>query len=183
MGVSRNRLGLPETGPTNGALCALHVTPGHEGAVASRVCRVAAAGLNDCYFPRTEVERRRAGSWRTELDPTFPSYLLLDVRDAAALERGLALLSAPASLVRAGEAPFAIPTPDADLLRSLMGPDHVIRMSRGAIEDGSLRVWEGPLAGREHLVRHIDRHRRVARLDSLLGGGQLRGGLEVVSKT
>lgn len=151
--------------------------------MASRVRRVAAAGLNDCYVMRTEHERRRAGSWQTELVPTFPSYLFLDVRDADALARGLALLSAPARLLWIGDAPAVIPTEDAALLRALSGPDHVIRMSRGAIEGGALRVWEGPLAGLEQRVRKIDRHRRVAHLDSCLGEGRLRVGLEVVSKT
>lgn len=151
--------------------------------MASRVRRVAAAGLNDCYVLLTELARRRAGSWRTELVPTFPSYLFLDVRDADALARGLALLSAPARLLWLGDAPAAIPADDVALLRSLSGPEHVIRMSRGAIEEGSLRVWEGPLAGLERSVRRIDRHRRVAYLDSRLGEGHLRVGLEVVSKT
>lgn len=182
-GVSRNRLGLPETHPANGTLCALRVTPGHERAMARRVRRVAAAGLNDCYVLLTERERRRAGLWHKELVPTFPSYLILDVRNSDALERGLRLLTAPADLPRVGGAPAAIPAEDAALLRTLAGPDHVIRASRGVIEDGALRVWEGPLAGREQLVRRIDRHRRAAYLDSLLGEGRLRVGLEVVSKT
>lgn len=182
-GVSRNRLGLPEVHQSYGTLCVLRVTPGHEHAMSSRVRRVAAAGLNDCYALRTELERRRAGSWQRELVPTFPSYLFLDVRDSDVLVRCLTLLSAPAHLLWFGDAPSAIPADDAALLRALSGPDHVIRMSRGAIEGGSLRVWEGPLAGLERRVRRIDRHRRVAYLDSHLGEGHLRVGLEVVSKT
>ena len=182
-GVSRNRLGLPETSPQDSVLCALRVTPGHERAMASRVRRVAAAGLNDCYVMLTERECRRGGAWRRELVPTFPSYLILDVRDPEALERGLRLVTAPATLVRVGGAPAALSAEDAALLRALAGPDHVIRTSRGSIEGGRLRVWEGPLSGRERLVRSIDRHRRAAYLDSRLGEGRLRVGLEVVSKT
>lgn len=182
-GVSRNRLGLPETSPSEGTLCALRVTPGHERAMASRVRRVAAAGLNDCYVMLTEYERRRAGTWRRELVPTFPSYLFLDVRDSEALERGLRLVTEPAELPRVGGVASALPADDAALLRALAGRDHVIRVSRGSIEDGRLRVWEGPLAGRERLVRGIDRHRRAAYLDSRLGEGLLRVGLEVVSKS
>lgn len=106
--------------------------------MASRVRRVAAAGLNDCYVMLTEYERRRAGTWRRELVPTFPSYLFLDVRDREALERGLRLVTEPAELPRVGGVASALPADDAALLRALAGRDHVIRVSRGSIEDLSL---------------------------------------------
>ena len=83
----------------------------------------------------------------------------------------------------AGE-PIALDAPTVALLSELAGPNHLIAASEGAIVDGRLVVYSGPLAGREDLVTKIDRHKRVAYLDmSLLGRSSVRMALEVVAKS
>lgn len=161
----------------------MHVTPGHESAMMRRVSRLSGDALRDCFALRTELRCRRQGVWRTELVPTFPSYLFLDVADPELLEERLGLMSAYASMPRVGDRVAALPAADADLLRELGGADHVIRFSEGSIEGGALRVRRGALAGHEGLVRRVDRHKRCAWLRTGLGEGLMRVGLELTSKT
>ncbi len=87
-------------------------------------------------------------------------------------------------LVDAEGAPIALDASTVALLSELAGPDHLLAASEGAIVDGRLVVYSGPLAGREDLVMKIDRHKRVAYLDmSLLGRSSVRMALEVVAKS
>lgn len=166
-----------------GALCVVHVTPGHERAMARRVARLSGDALSDCFVLRTEYRVRRHGAWSQELLPTFPSYIFIEVADPELLERRLGLLSSHASIPRAGDAMARIPQEDAETLRALGGADHVIRFSQGSVKNGELRVWRGALVGHEDLVCRIDRHKRCAWLRTGLGEGLMRVGLELVAKT
>lgn len=150
--------------------------------MAAHVSRLIGSAAGACFVPRTAYERRRAGAWRTEYELTFPSYVFISVADEEALERGLSIMTARAHLPHIGERVATLDSREAELLSNLMDQSHVIRVSRGTLEDGCLIVQEGPLAGLEHLVTRIDRHRRVAYVSSGLSGGGLRVGLEVVSK-
>ena len=71
------------------------------------------------------------------------------------------------------------------VLRMLCGAGHHSQMSRGYIRDGKTVVTEGPLKGKENLIRRIDRHKRIARV-GMPSTGQLREmqvGLEIVAKS
>ena len=74
---------------------------------------------------------------------------------------------------------------EEELLRMLCGAGHHSQMSRGYIRDGQTVVTEGPLRGRENLIRKIDRHKRIARV-GMPSVGRLREmqvGLEIVAKS
>ena len=57
-------------------------------------------------------------------------------------------------------------------------------LSKGHIREGRTHVTLGPLLGKEALIRKIDRHRRLARLEVSAGEGHLQmyGGLEILTK-
>lgn len=182
-GSSQPRLApAPSRASATSPISVLHVTPGRERTMAAHVSRLIGPAAGACFVPRTAYERRRAGTWRTEYELTFPSYVFISVADEEALERGLSVMTGRAHLPRVGARPATLDPREAELLTALMDQSHVIRVSRGTLEDGRLTVEEGPLAGLEHLVTRIDRHRRVAYVSSDLSEGGLRVGLEVVSK-
>lgn len=182
-GSSQPRLApAPSRASATSPISVLHVTPGRERTMAAHVSRLIGPAAGACFVPRTAYERRRAGAWRTEYELTFPSYVFISVADEEALECGLSVMTARAHLPRVGARPATLDPREAELLTALMDESHVIRVSRGTLEDGRLAVEEGPLAGLEHLVTRIDRHRRVAYVSSDLSEGGLRVGLEVVSK-
>lgn len=164
------------------------MTPGHERAQARRAARVAGDSLIDGFVLYRQALRRFEGAWYLREEVMFPGYVFLVTADRTALAERLDLLAPSARLVGAGGAVATLSDEEVAFVRDFGGARHVVEMSRGAIVDGRLVASEGPLAGREHLVAKIDRHKRIAFLDirtgaALGGGGAVRVGLEVVSKS
>lgn len=58
-------------------------------------------------------------------------------------------------------------------------------LSKGHIREGQTYVTQGPLQGKEALIRKIDRHKRLVRLEVPAGEGTqiLYVGLEIISKS
>ena len=78
---------------------------------------------------------------------------------------------------------------EKQFLQGVCGISHNLGMSKGYIQNGQTCVTEGPLQGREKLIRKIDRHKRLARLiipgRNAFGDSNLEicAGLEIVSKS
>jgi len=86
------------------------------------------------------------------------------------------------------EGGYSLRLPEAErkFLADVGGDAHHIAMSKGFIKDGITFVTEGPLCGKERKIRKIDRHKRMARIDSLLECYQKQGlwmGLEITAKS
>lgn len=68
-------------------------------------------------------------------------------------------------------------------LEGLFEYGHHVNFSRGFIHNGKIHVTEGPLMGLESCIRHVDRHKRLAKLEiPKTGGKQILVGLEIYSK-
>lgn len=69
-------------------------------------------------------------------------------------------------------------------LKMLCSDDGLIDMSRGIIRNGTAVVTEGPLKGREQLIKRIDRHKRTAKINVPLEGKnvEVTVGLEIYRK-
>ena len=70
------------------------------------------------------------------------------------------------------------------LFTQLFGEEKHMSLSKGYIRQGQTYVTQGPLQGKEGLIRKIDRHKRLARLEVPAGEGylQMYGGLEILTK-
>lgn len=160
---------------------ALSVTPGHEAAMARRVARLSGSALIDCFTLTVELQRKRSGVWCTEIDLLFPGYLFLQVADVDALEQRLKLSSEYAQVLRMGRSAAALSPAEAAFVCGMGGERHCIAMSEGVVEDGRLRVYAGPLTGREGTIKNFNRHKRMAWLNTGFrgAGGVTRVGLEV----
>lgn len=165
------------------AMLALSVTPGHERAMQRRIARLAGDALADCFTLTVELQRRRQRVWCTEYEPLFPGYLFLQAADLARFEQLLALSSTYARLVRLGHNAATLTPQEAEFVCGIGGAGHLIGMSEGVVEQGRLRVYAGPLTGREHLVKNFNRHKRMAYLNTgFRAAGVTRVGLEVPMK-
>ena len=152
--------------------------------MAERVRRLARGALRDCFVLMRQTPRRYEGAWHLRDEVMFPGYVFLVANDPAVLSKQLELLSAPARLVRAGDAVSTLEPHEIAFIEEFGGPEHTVALSVGRIVNGELQVTQGPLKGRTDCVVKIDRHKRMAYLaGSAPGGGSLRVGLEVVSKT
>jgi transcriptional antiterminator NusG len=55
-------------------------------------------------------------------------------------------------------------------LDALLNKERCLKVSKGYIEDSELHITEGPLKGKENIIRKIDRHKRKALIE--IAGGR-----------
>lgn len=94
----------------------------------------------------------------------FPGYVFLESENPKQLIREIGESSYLRGIFAQGSSLFVLEPEEELFLRKLCGREHHFGMSRGYIRDGRTFVTEGPLRGREQLIRKIDRHKRMARL-------------------
>lgn len=115
----------------------------------------------------------------------FPDYVFLESEDGERLAEELEQYQSILTVLGGQGALTPVCGEEEQFLRRFCGKAHHFGMSRGYIRNGQTVVTEGPLQGRENLIRKIDRHKRIARV-GMSSGGRLREmqvGLEIVSKS
>ncbi len=152
-----------------------------------------ALALRDAFVLTYDRMRRYDGSWHTERQPLFPDYVFLESADAKQFVREMKQYQDVFQILGDDDGPIPVAPEEERFLRNLCGPDHHSKMSRGYILNGETHVTEGPLRGKESLIRRIDRHKRLARLEMpermlqiFLEKGRIREmnvGLEIVAKS
>ena len=141
--------------------------------------------LGDAFIFTYDRMRRYDGTWHLERRILFPHYLFLESGNEDRLVEELKQYSEVFPVFERDGKLVRVEPEEEGLLRTLCGADHHSRMSRGYIRDGQTVVTEGPLKGKENLIRRIDRHKRIARV-GMPSTGQLREmqvGLEIVAKS
>ncbi|NBH72676.1 hypothetical protein D3Z51_11720 [Clostridiaceae bacterium] len=111
---------------------------------------------------------RYGGSWHLERRTLLPGCIfLVGTADIKLKERAVPLIPC--------ESPY---------LKELCQEDNLIAMSKGIIKAGKTIVTNGPLKGRERLIKRIDRHKRTAEIEIFLSGQkeQVTVGLEIYEK-
>lgn len=157
--------------------CLLHCPQGQlEEMILTCKEKLSKEALADAFIPTFDRMKRYQGAWHVEQMPLFPKDIILEAGDPGLLSRELKEnhVTAYQFLDQEGEAVF----------RSLWDADHHLVMSVGCIENGHTYVTEGPLRGKEHYIRKIDRHKRLAKLEVSLGTSvkEIYAGLEIIRK-
>lgn len=112
----------------------------------------------------------------------FPDYVFLESEDGERLAEELEQYRSFLMVLGGEETLVPIGREEEEFLRGLCGKSHHSEISKGYIRNGHTHVTEGPLRGKERLIRKIDRHKRLARLEI---PGSLRNvnvGLEIYEK-
>ena len=80
---------------------------------------------------------------------------------------------------------FSLPEDEVVFLQSFGEEDQIVDLSVGCIEGDQIIVENGPLKGKEGLIRRIDRHKRIAEIEIEFLGEKRKAkvGLEIVRKT
>lgn len=154
--------------------------------MARRFSRIAGDALTDVFQLRAEYQRRRAGVWHREVEVLYPGYLFLQIEDMEAFENALKLTTEYSRLLTVGGDAAPLSAEEADFVRNVGGPDHVVAMSQATLAADVLHIFSGPLMGRERSVMGYNRRKRLAWLStgfSRTGAGQTKVGLDIVSKT
>ena len=141
--------------------------------------------LQECFIPQYEIMKKTKGEWKRRSEILLPGYLFLitDKVDQAADE----LRKVPAFTKLLGNDNAFIPL-NADeiaFIDSFTTKDHrVVEMSEGVIEGDEISITKGPLVHQTALVKKIDRHKRLAYVETTMFGRKLnlKVGLEIVRK-
>ncbi len=150
----------------------------------------ALAGISDdpqtkrAFIPRRAVQIKRNGEWVKVEKPLFPGYLFVDTDEVESLADEVRKIEGFNKILTVNKEFCPLYDRDADLIESLYGNGGLFDVSEGMIEGDRIIVTSGPLKGQEGLIKKIDRHKRLAYLESDMFGQTIRAavGLEIVEK-
>ena len=128
-------------------------------------------------MPTYDRMKRYQGEWHVEQGTAFPYIIFLESEDPDTLEQELHDKCPDSRMIR-------LSSEQKGLFAQLFGEEKHMSLSKGHIRQGQTHVTQGPLQGKEDLIRKIDRHKRLARLEVPAGEGllQMYGGLEILTK-
>lgn len=142
--------------------------------------------LIDAYIPRVEQYRKYRGEWRVVKEILFPGYLFV-VSDKID-ELYYALKGVPLFTKLLGaDKKFLWPLSEEEVtfLQSFCtDKHHTVDMSSGYIVGDKVTITSGPLMGKEAAIKKIDRHKRIAYLETRFFNQTLisKVGLEIIRK-
>lgn len=105
--------------------------------------------------------RRYEGKWHSERKLLFPAYVFLESKNGEILAEEVN----KCSCFRENEL-FTVDRDEEKFLRKLCGESGNINMSTGIICQGVPRIIRGPLKGMEKQIRKINRHKRLAKVET-----------------
>ena len=141
--------------------------------------------LKDAFILTYDRMRRYQGEWHVETKPMFPNYIFLESDDEKALADELKQYGSIVRIQKADNVLLHVQREEEQFLKYLCGRNHHMGMSKGVIRNGITRITDGPLKGLENHIRKIDRHKRLARVQTPKGHLQesILAGLEIVEKS
>lgn len=141
--------------------------------------------LEQCFVPYYEEKKKYQGTWHTEKRVLFPGYVFMISERLADLYKGLRKVIGMTKLLGTGEEIVPLTKEEVDFLKKMGAGEKAVEVSIGMIENGTVVIIDGPLAGMEGCIRKIDRHKRKAWLQVNMFGRttQMEAGLEIVRKT
>lgn len=136
------------------------------------------------FIPRRAVQIKRNGEWVKVEKPLFPGYLFVDTDEVESLADEVRKIEGFNKILTVNKEFCPLYDRDADLIEGLYGNGGLFDVSEGMIEGDRIIVTSGPLKGQEGLIKKIDRHKRLAYLESDMFGQTIRAavGLEIVEK-
>lgn len=129
-------------------------------------------------MPTYDRMKRYQGQWHVEQGIAFPDIIFLESQDPDALEQELHDKCPDSRMIR-------LSSEQKGLFAQLFGEEKHMSLSKEHIREGRTHVTQGPLQGKESLIRKIDRHKRLVRLEVPAGKGTqtFYVGLEIISKS
>lgn len=141
------------------------------------------------FIPLHEIIFKRKDFYKIETKLLFPGYLFIeselsDFEFVRKLTPILYYQSDVIRLLRYSQSEIAMRDSEVQMLLDLYNGDYCIGMSKGIIVGDQIIVTDGPLKGRESIVRKIDRHKREAKIEMMFMGEPrlITVGLEIIKK-
>lgn len=118
--------------------------------------------MERCFIPYYEEMKRYQGAWHKETGTLFPGYVFLVSDNLDQLYEELKKVIGLTKLLGSGDEVIPLADEEITFMRRFGGEDQVVPMSIGVIENDQVVIMEGPLKGREGMIRKIDRHKKKA---------------------
>ena len=134
------------------------------------------------FLPYCQRMKRYQGDWHIESRMLVPYGIFLLTEDPDRLQAALSDFFFNSSAEGNGQKAVPVDEPAVEFLRELCGDGEQIDLSRGYIRSGETFVTEGPLKGKESLIRRIDRHKRLAKVEIPASSQMAEVGLEIYAK-
>lgn len=153
--------------------------------IAAELLRRKYSGEVEIFLITFEKMKRYEGGWHCQEETLFCGCVFAETDSREQLENAARLAAVFLSLRSGGYSRRLMET-ECAFLKDISGESHRIVMSKGYIREGTTFVTEGPLCGKECKIQKIDRHKRLARIDSPLKYYKSRGlwmGLEIMEKS
>lgn len=133
---------------------------------------------------RYEAMKKYKGEWHLERKILFPGYVFMITDEVESLYLELKSIIGLTKLIGTGREVIPLKKEEVDFLTAFGKERQVVEMSTGILENGCVHITDGPLKGREAMIRKIDRHKRKASLEIPMFGRILetQAGLEIVEK-
>lgn len=119
------------------------------------------------FIPLHEKIFKTAGTVKKELKPLFPSYVFIESeipgQEFIKMTRRIFYSSRDiVSLLRYSDTEVEMKESERQILLNLSNKDYCIESSIGIIEGDRIYIIDGPLKGKESIVKKINRHKRQA---------------------
>lgn len=140
---------------------------------------------NEIFVIRFNRMKKFYGKWHKESSVMFPGYIFIDTDTPEPAYEELKKVPVFTSLLGRDKQYFVpIERSKEELFRSMLDDNHEIAISTGLIEGDKVIITDGPLAGKEAMIKKINRHKRIAILNVTMFGESVgvTVGLEIVEK-
>lgn len=140
--------------------------------------------LKQCFIPRGEKKFKQKGKWITVPITMFPGYLFMETEYGKDVYHELKRIPEFTKILGTGYELVPIQEEEERFLQGLMDSSHLVQMSTGVLLGQQVVVYEGPLQGKEGLIRKIDRKKRMAVIETDFLGRKMdiTVGLEIVMR-
>ena len=128
----------------------------------------------ECRLPTRTEQQKWNGEVKEVTKLLFPGYLFLDTDDPEGLHIKIRKIKYNSRVMKTGDDFTPISKAEQEIIEALTGEDGNVGISTGVIENGSLKVINGPLKGFEKYIVRIDRYKRKAWLKMRLLGEERR---------
>ncbi len=141
--------------------------------------------LEQCFVPYYKEQRKYQGDWHTEEKLLFPGYVFMVSNKLSDLYEDLRKVVGMTKILGMGDEVVPLTEEEVNLLKKMGVGERPVELSLGMIENGTVMIIDGPLAGMEGCIRKIDRHKRKAWLQIDMFGRtiEMEAGLEIIRKT
>lgn len=165
----------------------VQVIGGREESMRHAIARELGLSDEDCFVPLCELPRKERGEWHSRRELLFPGYVFVNTNDPQMLLCSLKKVHGMTRLLGVdGENVTSLTKDEVAWLNAMTGSGaHAVEVSQGVQEGDHIVVTQGPLKGREALIRKVNRHKRLAWVEFHMLGRRttVKVGLEVVGKS